>query len=163
VSITTSAQAELVPIAAVINGASVERTVEPRLLLAQLLRDELGLTGTHIGCNTSQCGACAVLVNGRPVKSCTLLAVQADGADVTTVEGLAGREIDALRDAFTEEHALQCGFCTPGFLVTASTLLRDLQQPTEQEVREELHGNLCRCTGYQNIIRAVLKAAETLK
>jgi carbon-monoxide dehydrogenase small subunit len=152
---------EPVGVAAIVNGRPIERTVEPRLLLVYWLREELGLTGVHVGCDTSQCGACAVLVDGRPVKSCTMLAVQADGSTVTTVEGLAeGGELHPLQQAFVEEHALQCGFCTPGFLISAAAFLQEVPSPTEAEVREALHGNLCRCTGYHNIVRAVLRAAE---
>jgi carbon-monoxide dehydrogenase small subunit len=159
-SAVTSSKVELVRVRATVNGEPVETMVEPRLLLVYWLRDQLGLTGTHIGCNTSQCGACAVLHDGRPVKSCTMLAAQADGAAIVTIEGLAGRDkLHPLQEAFIEEHALQCGFCTPGFLVSAAALLEEIAAPTEAEVREALHGNLCRCTGYQNIVRAVLKAA----
>jgi aerobic carbon-monoxide dehydrogenase small subunit len=159
-SAVTSSKVGLVPVRATVNGEPVETMVEPRLLLVYWLRDQLGLTGTHIGCNTSQCGACAVLVDGRPVKSCTMLAAQADDAAIVTIEGLAERDkLHPLQEAFIEEHALQCGFCTPGFLISAAALLEEVAAPTEAEVREALHGNLCRCTGYQNIVRAVLKAA----
>jgi carbon-monoxide dehydrogenase small subunit len=152
--------AEQVTLSAVVNGRPVEAMVEARLLLVYWLRDHLGLTGTHIGCETGQCGSCAVLLDGRPVKSCTLLAAQADDAAITTVEGLAGPgELHPLQQAFIEEHGLQCGFCTPGFLISAAALLDETPHPTEAEVREALHGNLCRCTGYQNIVRAVLRAA----
>ena len=161
-SAVVPSQIELVPVRAVVNGEPVEATVEPRLLLVYWLRDQLDLTGTHIGCNTSQCGACAVLFDGRPVKSCTMLAAQADGATIVTIEGLAQRdELHPLQEAFMDEHALQCGFCTPGFLISAAALLEETSTPNEAEVREALHGNLCRCTGYHNIVRAVLKAAGT--
>jgi carbon-monoxide dehydrogenase small subunit len=138
----------------------VEARVEPRLLLVDFLRRELRLTGTHVGCNTSQCSACAVLLDRQPVKSCTLLAVNVDGTSIVTVEGLAGDgELHPLQQAFIDEHALQCGFCTPGFLVSAIALLEESPRPSETEIREGLHGNICRCTGYHNIVRAVLRAA----
>jgi carbon-monoxide dehydrogenase small subunit len=144
-----------------VNGRSVEEDVEPRLLLVQFLRDRLGLTGTHIGCDTSNCGACTVHVDGEAVKSCTVLAVQADGAAVTTIEGLAqDGELHPLQQAFHEEHALQCGYCTPGMIMSAAYLLEQNPDPSEQEVRLGLEGNLCRCTGYQNIVNAVLAAAK---
>jgi len=148
-------------IALTVNGRGVEEDVEPRLLLAQFLRDRLGLTGTHIGCDTSNCGACTVHVDGEAVKSCTVLAVQADGAEVTTIEGLAqDGELHPLQQAFHEEHALQCGYCTPGMIMSAAYLLEQNPNPSEQEVRLGLEGNLCRCTGYQNIVNAVLAAAK---
>jgi carbon-monoxide dehydrogenase small subunit len=148
-------------IALTVNGREVEEDVEPRLLLAQFLRDRLGLTGTHIGCDTSNCGACTVHVDGEAVKSCTVLAVQADGAEVTTIEGLAqDGELHPLQQAFHEEHALQCGYCTPGMIMSAAYLLEQNPNPSEQEVRLGLEGNLCRCTGYQNIVNAVLAAAK---
>lgn len=146
-----------------INGT--ERTVEvqPRTLLVHLLRDELGLTGTHIGCDTSQCGACTVLMNGEAVKSCTVLAVQAEGAEVTTVEGL-GRidELHPVQEGFWEKHGLQCGFCTPGALMTAVDFLKQHPHPTEEEIRNGLEGVICRCTGYQNIVKAVQYAADKM-
>ena len=139
-----------------VNGASRSREVEPSLLLVEFLRETLGLTGTHVGCDTSQCGACTVLVDGKATKSCTLLAVQADGARVTTIEGLAvNGELHPLQRAFRETHALQCGFCTPGIVMTAADLLSRNPDPSDSEVRHALEGNLCRCTGYQNIVRAV--------
>ena len=148
-------------IALTVNGTGVEADVEPRLLLVQFLRDRLGLTGTHIGCDTSNCGACTVHVDGEAVKSCTVLAVQADGAAVTTIEGLAqDGELHPLQQAFHEEHALQCGYCTPGMIMSAAYLLEQNPHPSEQEVRLGLEGNLCRCTGYQNIVNAVLAAAK---
>jgi len=148
-------------IALTVNGRSVEEDVEPRLLLVQFLRDRLGLTGTHVGCDTSNCGACTVHVDGEAVKSCTVLAVQADGTAVTTIEGLAeDGELHPLQQAFHEEHALQCGYCTPGMIMSAAYLLEQNPDPSEQEVRLGLEGNLCRCTGYQNIVNAVLAAAK---
>ena len=144
-----------------VNGEAHVAEVEPRLLLAHLLRVGLGLTGTHIGCDTTNCGACTVLVDGRPVKSCTMLAVQADGHEVTTVEGMGmASELHPVQEGFKEEHGLQCGFCTPGMMLTAMALLNENPDPTEEEVRWALSGNLCRCTGYQNIVKAVLWAAE---
>ena len=144
-----------------VNGTKQEHDVEPRLLLAQYIRQEVGLTGTNIGCDTSSCGACTVLVDGESVKSCTMLAVQADGADITTIEGLATDGVMApMQEAFRENHALQCGFCTPGMVMAAVSLLKEHPSPTEADVREGLEGNLCRCTGYHNIVKAVLAAAE---
>jgi carbon-monoxide dehydrogenase small subunit len=144
-----------------VNGTRYEREVEPRLLLVHLLRDELGLTGTHVGCDTSNCGACTVHLNGEAVKSCTVLAVQADGASVTTIEGLGTPEkLHPLQEAFWEHHGLQCGYCTPGMIMAAADLLERNSSPTEAEVRHALAGNLCRCTGYHNIVKAVLAAAE---
>ena len=145
-----------------VNGASVDRDVEPRTLLVDFIRDELGLTGTNIGCDTSQCGACTIQLDGAAVKSCTLLAVQADGASITTIEGLApaGGELHPVQRAFHEEHGLQCGFCTPGMVMTAVALLEQNPDPTDAEIRSGLDGNLCRCTGYENIVRAVRAAAS---
>ena len=138
--------------------------IEPRLLLAHLLRQGLGLTGTHTGCDTSNCGACTVLLDGEPIKSCTMLAVQADGHAITTVEGLAGpSELHPVQEGFKQEHGLQCGFCTPGMMLAAKALLDRNPNPTEDEVRWALSGNLCRCTGYQNIVKAVLWAANKLQ
>jgi carbon-monoxide dehydrogenase small subunit len=143
-----------------VNGRRYERSVEPRLLLVHFLRDVLGLTGTNVGCQTSLCGACTVLIDGRSVKSCTKLAVQADGRSVTTVEGLAGDgRLHPLQEAFRDQHALQCGYCTPGFLMAAKSLLDDNPNPSEAEIRKGLKGNICRCTGYHNIVRAVQQAA----
>jgi len=147
-----------------VNGQRHEVTVEPRLLLVHFLRDPLGLTGTHIGCDTSQCGACAVLLNDEAVKSCTLFAVQADGADLTTIEGIAtGEQLHPIQEGFRAEHGLQCGYCTPGMVIAAYDLLRGNPDPTEAEIRHALHGNICRCTGYQHIVKAIQHAAEALR
>ncbi|MCY3801308.1 MAG: (2Fe-2S)-binding protein [Chloroflexi bacterium] len=144
-----------------VNGTARAAEVEPRLLLVHYLRDALGLTGTHIGCDTSQCGACTVLVNGRSAKSCTMLAVQADGAEVTTIEGLASDgELDPVQEGFWNEHGLQCGFCTPGMIMSVKDLLDRNPDPSEDEIRSGIDGNMCRCTGYQNIIKAVQAAAK---
>jgi carbon-monoxide dehydrogenase small subunit len=143
-----------------VDGVRYDDDVEPRMLLVHYLRDQLGRTGTPIGCDTTNCGACTVLMNGISVKSCSVLAVQADGAEITTIQGLANGELHPLQQAFHEEHALQCGYCTPGMIMASVDLLRDNPHPTEEQVRDGLEGNLCRCTGYQNIVRAVLKAAE---
>ena len=144
-----------------VDGAAVSDDVEPRMLLVQYLRERLGKTGTVIGCDTSNCGACTVHLNGRSVKSCSVLAVQADGGEVTTIEGLArDGQLHPVQKAFNECHALQCGFCTPGMIMQAVDLLNDNPKPSEEEIREGLEGNLCRCTGYHNIVRAVLAAAE---
>jgi aerobic-type carbon monoxide dehydrogenase small subunit (CoxS/CutS family) len=145
-----------------VNGASREHEVEPRLLLVHYIREVLGLTGTNVGCDTSSCGACTVLMDGESVKSCTVLAVQADGTDITTIEGLAPEGgMHRVQEAFREHHALQCGYCTPGMVMAAVSLLQERSSPTETEVREGLEGNLCRCTGYHNIVKAVLAAAGT--
>jgi len=150
-----------------VNGASHEVEVESRLLLVHLIRDQLRLTGTHIGCDTTHCGACTVLLTGpdgtpEPVKSCTVLAVQADGSEITTIEGVAdGEELHPVQEAFRRNHGLQCGFCTPGMVMASVALLKDNPSPTEEDVRRGLEGNLCRCTGYHNIVRAVLDAAGT--
>ena len=144
-----------------VNGERREADVEPRQLLVYFLREQLGLKGTNVGCDTSSCGACTVLVDGESVKSCTLLAVQADGADVTTIEGLAsGDELHVVQQAFHENHALQCGYCTPGFVMASVSLLAENPSPSESEIRSALEGNLCRCTGYDNIVKAVLAAAR---
>jgi len=143
-----------------VNGTAYERDVEPRMLLAHFLRDELGLTGTNIGCDTSQCGSCTVLLDGVAVKSCTVLAVQADGGSVTTIEGIAtDGKLHKVQDAFWEKHGLQCGFCTPGMIITVVDLLNNNPTPTEEEIRHGLEGNICRCTGYHNIVEAVKYAA----
>ena len=143
-----------------VNGAAQSNDIEPRTLLVQYLRDELGMTGTNIGCDTSSCGACTVHLEGEAVKSCTVLAVQADGQAVTTIEGLAdGDTMHPMQQAFHENHALQCGYCTPGMVMAAVSLLDEIPNPTEAQVREGLEGNLCRCTGYHNIVKAVLAAA----
>jgi carbon-monoxide dehydrogenase small subunit len=144
-----------------VNGAIYERTVEARLTLADFLREELNLTGTHLGCEHGVCGACTILFDGEAVRSCLLLAVQADGAELATVEGLAdGDTLHPLQQAFHEHHALQCGFCTPGFLMTAVAFLRDTPTPTEADVREAISGNICRCTGYMPIVEAVLHVSQ---
>jgi carbon-monoxide dehydrogenase small subunit len=149
-----------VPVRITVNGERREAEVEPRLLLVHLLRDQLGLTGTHVGCDTTNCGACTVHLNGEAVKSCTVLTVQADGAEVTTIEGMArDGELHPLQAAFREKHGLQCGFCTPGMIMAAADLLERNPSPSEEEVRHGLEGNLCRCTGYHNIVQAVLTAA----
>jgi aerobic carbon-monoxide dehydrogenase small subunit len=151
-----------VPVRLRVNGVDHELVVEPRVLLVHALRDHLGLTGTHVGCDTSNCGACTVRMNGPAVKSCTVLAVQADGADVTTIEGLAQQgNFHPLQEAFWNDHALQCGYCTPGMIMAAAALLDENPNPSEDEVRHALEGNLCRCTGYHNIVKAVLDAART--
>jgi carbon-monoxide dehydrogenase small subunit len=142
-----------------VNGASETRDVEPRRLLVDFIRSDAGLTGTHIGCDTSSCGACTVLLDGRPVKSCTVLAVQADGSEVKTVEGLAeGGELHPVQAAFKEHHGLQCGFCTPGMMLVGSALLEENPAPTDEEVRWAISGNICRCTGYMNIVTAIQAA-----
>ncbi|HEV3356266.1 MAG TPA: (2Fe-2S)-binding protein [Pseudonocardiaceae bacterium] len=147
-----------------VNGEQRKVMVEPRVLLVHLLREGLGLTGTHIGCDTTNCGACTVLVDGRAIKSCTMLAVQTDGRQVRTVEGLATRsELSPVQEGFRQEHGLQCGYCTPGMMVSATALLARNPNPTEEEVRWALSGNLCRCTGYQNIVKAVLWAAAKMR
>lgn len=146
-----------------VNGEPKTVEIEPRLLLAHYLRTNLSLTGTHVGCDTTNCGACTVLVDGDPVKSCTMLAVQADGKDVLTVEGMAtSSELHPVQEGFREEHGLQCGFCTPGMMLTSLALLNEIPHPTEDEIRWALSGNLCRCTGYQNIVKAVMWAANKL-
>ena len=143
-----------------VNGKAVTADVEGRTLLVQLLRETLGLTGTHVGCDTSQCGACLVHVNGEAVKACTMFAFEADGAEVTTIEGLAnGNDLHPIQEAFRTHHGLQCGFCTPGMIMSAAALLKDNPNPTEAEIRHHLEGNLCRCTGYHNIVRAILAAS----
>jgi carbon-monoxide dehydrogenase small subunit len=147
-----------------VNGQEVEGTVEPRTLLIHFLREQLGLTGAHIGCETSHCGACTVDLNGKSVKSCTVFAVQADGGALLTVEGLAqGGELHPLQVAFAEDHGLQCGYCTPGMLIRAQRLLQDNPDPTHEEIRWSISGNLCRCTGYQNIVKAIRNAAVAMR
>jgi carbon-monoxide dehydrogenase small subunit len=147
-----------------VNGQERSLEVEPRLLLVHLLREKLGLTGTHVGCDTTSCGACTVLVDGVPVKSCTHFAVQVDGREVKTVEGLKqGADLHPVQQGFTEEHGLQCGFCTPGMMLVSSVLLEENPDPTEEEIRWALSGNICRCTGYQNIVKAVQWAATKMK
>jgi aerobic carbon-monoxide dehydrogenase small subunit len=150
-------------IALTVNGSRIEREVESRTLLVHFLREELGLTGTHIGCDTSTCGACTLHLDGEAVKSCTVLAVQADGASVVTIEGLGADGLHPMQQAFHEQHALQCGYCTPGMIMSATHLLARNPNPTEDEIRHGLEGNLCRCTGYQNIVEAVKQAAGATK
>ncbi len=150
-----------VPVSITVNGRLYEQEVEPRLLLVHFIRDLGGLTGTKVGCDTSQCGSCTVLIDGVSAKSCTTLAVQADGAAVTTIEGLAdGEQLHPLQESFWNKHGLQCGFCTPGMIMASHELLRTNSSPSDAEIRHGLEGNMCRCTGYQNIVRAVRDAAE---
>jgi carbon-monoxide dehydrogenase small subunit len=150
-----------VKVSLTVNGASVEADAEPRQLLVYFLREQLGLKGTNVGCDTSSCGACTVHLDGESVKSCTVLAVQADGSEVTTIEGLAqGENLHPVQQAFHEQHALQCGYCTPGFVMATVSLLQENPDPSEDEIRLGLEGNLCRCTGYHNIVRAVQAAAR---
>jgi aerobic carbon-monoxide dehydrogenase small subunit len=152
------------PITVTVNGDARSVDVETRLLLVHFLRETLGLTGTHIGCDTSSCGACTVLLDGTPVKSCTMFAVQADARELTTVEGLIGEDgLHPIQQGFHEEHGLQCGFCTPGMMLTAVALLAENPDPTDEEIRWAISGNVCRCTGYQNIVRAVHNAAAKLR
>ena len=152
-----------VPVSITVNGRRSERDVEPRLLLVHFIRDLGAVTGTKVGCDTSQCGACTVLLDGVAVKSCTTLAVQADGSNVTTIEGLAdGGQLHPLQESFWNKHGLQCGFCTPGMIMASHELLRTNANPSDAEIRHGLEGNMCRCTGYQNIVRAVKAAAETM-
>ena len=152
------------PIKVTINGETHERDVEARLLLVHLIREDLTLTGTHIGCDTTSCGACTILLNGKPVKSCTVFAVQADGAEITTVEGLATNgNLHPIQEGFMQEHGLQCGYCTPGMMMTSWALLKEIPDPTEEDIRWGISGNLCRCTGYVNIVKAVQYAAEKMK
>ena len=147
-----------------LNGESVSAELEPRTLLVEMIRDSLGRTGTHVGCDTSQCGACVIQVNGRSVKSCTMLAVQAEGADVLTIEGVASDgELHPMQAAFREHHGLQCGFCTPGMVISAIDLVRHNPSPQESEIRQWLEGNICRCTGYHNIVKAVKAGAEAMR
>ena len=153
---------DLLKISMNINGTSFSSEVEPRTLLVHFIREQAGLTGTNIGCDSSSCGACTVHLNGESVKSCTLLAAQADGEEVTTIEGLAeGENLHPMQEAFRQCHALQCGYCTPGMVMAAISLLDEVPNPTELDVREGLEGNLCRCTGYHNIVKAVLQASGT--
>ncbi len=150
-------------ISVVVNGQTYTADVEPRMLLVHFLRDQLGLTGTKIGCDTSQCGACTVHLNGKALKSCTLLAVQADGAEITTIEGVSNGQLHPMQESFWEKHGLQCGYCTPGMIMATTAFLKDYPNPTEADVRAHaLEGNLCRCTGYQNIVAAVMDAAGKL-
>jgi len=142
-----------------VNGKQVSASVDPRTLLVQFIREHLQLTGTHVGCDTAQCGACTIHLNGRAVKSCSMLAVQAEGASITTIEGIANGAMHPVQQAFHECHALQCGFCTPGMVMSAIQLLQDNPKPSEAQIREALEGNICRCTGYHNIVRAIEQAA----
>ena len=147
-----------------VNGKEVSGEVEGRTLLVQFIRDHLGLTGTHVGCDTSQCGACTVHMNGRVVKSCSILAAHADGAEILTIEGLAdGDTLHQMQEAFRQHHALQCGFCTPGMVMSAIGIVNDNPEPSEKEIREALEGNICRCTGYHNIVEAIDAAAKEMK
>lgn len=150
-----------VPITVTINGTTYQKDVEPRLLLVQFIREVIGLTGAHVGCDTTSCGACTIVVNGQSVKSCTMLAVQADGAEILTIEGLAqSGTLHPLQEGFWQEHGLQCGFCTPGMIMASWQLLKDNPNPSEEEIRHGLEGNFCRCTGYHNIVKAVQYAAQ---
>ena len=161
---TTESQPTQVQVKLTLNGAEREAVVEPRLLLVHFIRETISLTGTHIGCDTSHCGACTVLLDGRPVKSCTMFAVQANGREIRTVEGLAeGGKLHPIQQAFTEEHGLQCGFCTPGMMMTGVAFLEDNPDPSEAEIRRAISGNLCRCTGYVNIVKAYQSAAAKLR
>ena len=156
--------ADRVSVSVGVNGTTYAREVEPRDLLVYFLREDLGLTGTHVGCDTSQCGACVVHVNGEAVKSCTLLAVQAEGANVLTIEGVAnGGQLHPMQEAFRNNHALQCGFCTPGMVMSALDLVKNNPKPTDKEIREYLEGNLCRCTGYHNIVLAIIEGAAVMR
>jgi len=153
-----------VTVSFVLNGESVSADVSPRTLLVEMIRENLGRTGTHVGCDTSQCGACVVHLNGRSIKSCTMLAVQAEGADVATIEGVASDgKLHPMQEAFREHHGLQCGYCTPGMIMSALDLVKQNPDPSERQIREWLEGNLCRCTGYQNIVRAVRAGAESMR
>lgn len=161
---STTEPIALVPVEVTVNGQWYRREVEPRLLLVQFLREELRLTGTHIGCDTTYCGACTVQLNGAPVKSCTVLAVQADGGEILTVEGLEqDGKLHPLQKAFSEHHGLQCGYCTPGMLMSAHALLAANPEPSGKDIRKAIQGNLCRCTGYQNIFKAIEAAATELR
>ena len=155
-----SAGSDRVTVAVTVNGKRYEEQIEARTLLVDFVRETLGLTGTHIGCDTSYCGACTVLLNGKAVKSCTVFAVQADGSEITTVEGLAIGGLNRLQEAFADNHGLQCGFCTPGFLMAATELLASHENPTDDEIIKGIAGNTCRCTGYQNIMKSIRAAAE---
>lgn len=156
--------AEQIPVTMTVNGRKAQRFVDPRLLLIHFLREDLGLTGAHIGCDTTHCGACTVDLDGMSVKSCTMFAAQADGAAVTTIEGMANPDgtLSVLQESFRQMHGLQCGYCTPGMIMRASVLLRENPDPTDDEVRQGIAGNLCRCTGYQNIVKAVRHAAAVM-
>jgi aerobic carbon-monoxide dehydrogenase small subunit len=160
---TAEAEYAAVPISVTVNGVKHDAVVEPRTLLVYFLREQLGLTGTHVGCDTSQCGACTVHLNDRAVKSCTILAVQTNGKKITTIEGLShDDEFHPVQEGFREKHGLQCGYCTPGMIMTAADLLQTNANPTEEEIKHALEGNLCRCTGYVNIVESVKWAAEKI-
>ncbi|HXV61164.1 MAG TPA: (2Fe-2S)-binding protein [Vicinamibacteria bacterium] len=153
-----------IPVTITVNGRETKHEVEPRLLLVHYLRDVLSLTGTNVGCDTSQCGSCTIIMDGRTVKSCTVLAVQADGSELTTIEGLARNgELHPIQQAFWDNHGLQCGFCTPGMIMTATEILKRHPKATEEDVRHGLEGNICRCTGYENIVRSIVAAASVKK
>ena len=159
-----SEQIQLVPVEITVNGKTCKREIEPRLLLVEFIREELRLTGTHVGCDTSYCGACTIIVDGSAVKSCTLLAVQADGSEVLTVEGLEQNgELHPLQQAFSQAHGLQCGYCTPGMLMSSLALLAENAEPSVKDIRRHLAGNVCRCTGYVNIIKSVQDAARQIR
>ena len=159
-----SQETQTIPVTMTVNGQKVQRFVEPRTLLIHFLREEMSLTGAHIGCETSHCGACTIEIEGRSVKSCTMFAVQADGAEITTIEGMANPDgtLSALQEGFRQMHGLQCGYCTPGMIMRAHVLLKENPDPSEEEIRFGIAGNLCRCTGYQNIVKAVQYAAAKL-
>jgi aerobic carbon-monoxide dehydrogenase small subunit len=164
VSIAAEVAFESVPISVTVNGGKHEAVVEPRTLLVYFLREHLGLTGTHVGCDTSQCGACTIQLNSRAVKSCTILAVQVNGAEITTIEGLARNgAFHPVQEGFREKHGLQCGYCTPGMIMTGASLLETNPNPSEEEIRRALDGNLCRCTGYVNIVESIRWAAEQIR
>lgn len=154
---------ELRPISLTVNGRTYEALVEPRRLLSDVLREDLGLTGTHVGCEHGVCGACTVLIDDRPARACLTYAIQMEGHEITTIEAIGEDGMSPLQRALHQEHGLQCGFCTPGIIMTFEAFLRETPDPTEEEVRETLSGNICRCTGYQNIVAAILKAAETMR
>lgn len=161
---TDTEQMQKTHVSMTVNGVQQSGEAEPRTLLVHFLRDQLGLTGTHVGCDTSQCGACVVNVNGKTTKSCTLFAVQAEGAEIDTIEGLASDGVyHPVQEGFWEEHGLQCGYCTPGMIMSSVALLKRNPNPSEAEIRHELEGNICRCTGYENIVRSVQYAAEKLR
>ena len=164
VSQATDAGSDHATVSMTVNGEAVTGEVEARTRLVQFIRENLRLTGTHIGCDTSQCGACTIHMDGLPIKSCGILAVQADGADIVTIEGLAnGEELHPMQEAFREHHGLQCGFCTPGMVMSAIGLVNENPEPTEKEIRHHLEGNICRCTGYHNIVKSIAAGAESMK
>jgi carbon-monoxide dehydrogenase small subunit len=157
--------ASLSPVKVKVNGASISKDVEPRLLLVHFLREKLGLTGTHVGCDTTNCGACTVLLDGKSIKSCTMFAVQADGREITTIEGMQDQngELHPIQKAFWDNHGLQCGYCTPGMVIQAAWLLKENPDPTDEQIRLGISGNLCRCTGYQNIVKSVREAGKAMR